>query len=82
VIPYVLTWDGKYHDTYATFLGVERNIRTYYIVMKRTLESLSIDFRRRKCLEEPPRREMIGGGYERNPRRSGNGRKGLVEVEG
>jgi len=51
VIPYVLTWDGKYHDTYAKALGVASNTRTYCIVMKRTLESLSIDFRRRVSLE-------------------------------
>ena len=64
IIPYVLTWDGivtKYHDTYAKYLGVARNTRAYIqcVVMKRTLESLSIDFRRRKSLEEPARRTRV-----------------------
>ena len=60
VIPYVLTWDGivtEYRDTYASGIGVgvgvEMNTRVYiqYVVMKRTVESLSIDFRRRVSLE-------------------------------
>ena len=47
MIPYVLTWDGKYHNTYA-LMGVETNTRTYYIVI--IVESLSVDFRRRVSL--------------------------------
>ena len=51
------TWDGKYHDTYARYLGVASNTRTYCIVMM--YESLSIDFRRRVSLEEPAERVRI-----------------------
>ena len=50
--------------------------------MKRTLESLSIDFRRRKCLEEPPRREMIEGAMSEIHGDLGTEGRGLVEVEG
>ena len=51
IIPYVLTWDGivtKYHKTYAKEIGLTTKIQSYiqFIVLKKTLESISYDYRR------------------------------------
>ncbi|KAM0678685.1 hypothetical protein BDAP_000795 [Binucleata daphniae] len=47
VIPYVLTWDGlatKYHITYRTRIGLDKNVEAYIqsLTLKKTLESISI----------------------------------------
>ena len=51
IIPYVLTWDGivtKFHKTYAKEIGLTKKIQSYiqFVVLKKTLESISYDFRR------------------------------------
>jgi hypothetical protein len=57
IIPYVLTWDGvvtRYHDKYRRNLEISNRIEAYIqsLVLKKTLESISIDFRRSGDLEE------------------------------
>nr|XP_013180959.1 unnamed protein product [Papilio xuthus] len=56
IIPYVMTWDGvvsKYHDTYRRRLEISDRIQTYIqaLVLRKTLESISMDFRRNGDLE-------------------------------
>ena len=51
IIPYVLTWDGivtKFHKSYAKEIGLTTKIQSYiqFIVLKKTLESISYDYRR------------------------------------
>lgn len=51
IIPYVITWDGivtKFHKSYAREIGLGSKTQAYiqYVVLKRTLESISIDHRR------------------------------------
>ena len=51
IIPYVLTWDGivtKFHKSYAKEIGLTAKIQSYiqFIVLKKTLESISYDYRR------------------------------------
>ena len=51
IIPYVLTWDGvvtKCHRSYVRLLGLPPNIESYIQtrVLKRTLETVSVDMRR------------------------------------
>jgi hypothetical protein len=51
IIPYVITWDGivtKYHKSYAKEIGLTTKIESYiqYIVLKKTLESISYEYRR------------------------------------
>ncbi|KAM0677274.1 hypothetical protein BDAP_001199 [Binucleata daphniae] len=47
IIPYVLIWDGtvtKYHKTYRTRIGLDKNVEAYIqsLTLKKTLESISI----------------------------------------
>ena len=56
VIPYVMTWDGivtTYHKSYLRSLGVERYIEAYIqsVILKRTFESISLDFRHNSSLD-------------------------------
>ena len=56
-IPYVLTWDGivtKFHKTYTKEIGLTTKIQSYiqFIVLKKTLESVSYDYRRRDYSRE------------------------------
>jgi hypothetical protein len=51
IIPYVITWDGivtKFHKSYAKEIGLTTKIESYiqFIVLKKTLESISYDYRR------------------------------------
>ena len=51
IIPYVLTWDGivtKYHKSYVKQIGLPKPVEAYiqYITLKKTLESISYDYRR------------------------------------
>ena len=51
IIPYVLTCDGvvtKFHKSYSKQIGLSLKIEAYiqYIVLKKTLESISFDYRR------------------------------------
>jgi hypothetical protein len=51
IIPYVLTWDGlatKCHGSYKKLLGIEDRTEAYIqsLILKKTFESISIDFRR------------------------------------
>ena len=64
IIPFVLTWDGivtKYHKTYCKELGITKKIEAYtqYIVLKKTFESISFDYRRDRVenIEEPKEKE-------------------------
>ncbi|CAG5002342.1 unnamed protein product [Parnassius apollo] len=59
IIPYVLTWDGvvtNYHDIYRRKFEISDRIEAYIqsIVLKKTLESISFEFRRNGRLEEFP----------------------------
>jgi hypothetical protein len=58
IIPYVLTWDGivtSFHKKYQKQLGVDRYIVAYIqsVVLKRTFESISLEFRQSG--------ELVGG---------------------
>ena len=51
IIPYVLTWDGivtKFHKSYIKEIGLTTKIQSHiqFIVLKKTFESLSYDYRR------------------------------------
>ena len=51
IIPYVLAWDGivtKFHKSYAKKLGLIVKIQSYiqFIVLKKTLESISYEYKR------------------------------------
>ena len=51
IIPYVLTWEGivtKHHHRHAEALGLSSRTEAYiqYIVLKKTLESISYGYRR------------------------------------
>ena len=51
IIPYVMTWDGivtKFHQKYSKEIGLTAKIEAYiqYIVLKKTLESISFEYRR------------------------------------
>ena len=51
IIPYVITWDGivtKFHKSYANEIGLTIKIESYiqFIVLKKTLESISYSYRR------------------------------------
>ena len=51
IIPYVITWDGivtKFHKSYAKEIGLTTKIESYiqFIVLKKTLESISFSYRR------------------------------------
>ncbi|XP_015189380.1 PREDICTED: uncharacterized protein LOC107073304 [Polistes dominula] len=51
IIPFVLTWDGivtKYHRKYKEALNIPFNLEAYiqYVSLKKTMESISMDFRR------------------------------------
>ena len=51
IIPYVMTWDGivtRFHSKYSKEIGLTTKIETYiqYIVLKKTLESISFEYRR------------------------------------
>jgi hypothetical protein len=70
IILYVLTWDGvvsMYHEMYRTRLELSDRIESYiqYLVLKKTLKEISLDFNRKKNLEEflGPERNV----YLKNP---------------
>lgn len=51
IIPYVITWDGivtKFHKKYTKDIGITDKIEAYirFITLKKTLESISFDYRR------------------------------------
>ncbi|XP_076384077.1 uncharacterized protein LOC143261734 [Megalopta genalis] len=51
IVPYVLTWDGvitKFHKKYLHELGIQDSLEAYIqsVVLKKTLESISIERRR------------------------------------
>ncbi|XP_076384103.1 uncharacterized protein LOC143261870 [Megalopta genalis] len=51
IVPYVMTWDGvitKFHKKYLHELGIQDSIEAYIqsVVLKKTLESISIERRR------------------------------------
>jgi hypothetical protein len=51
IILYVLTWDGivtKFHKTYSKEIGLTTKIEAYiqYVVLKKTLESISYEYGR------------------------------------
>ncbi len=57
IIPIVMTWDGIvtiYHKNYLKELGITKNIQAYMQskILKKTLESINFDFRRRGLEEE------------------------------
>ena len=56
IIPYVMTWDGivtTYHKRYSRDIGITNSTEAYIqgIVLKRTLESISFEYRREDELE-------------------------------
>ena len=51
IIPYVLTWDGivtKFHKSYTKEIGLTAKIESYiqFVILKKTLESISFSYRR------------------------------------
>ena len=51
IIPFVLTWEGivtKFHEKYVKEIGLTPKIQAYiqYITLKKTLESISFEYRR------------------------------------
>ncbi|MGL4850268.1 MAG: hypothetical protein ACRC28_15365, partial [Clostridium sp.] len=57
IIPYVMTWDGvvtKYHRRYIKDLGIQPALEAYIqsVVLKKTLESISLDHRRGYGMKE------------------------------
>ena len=57
IIPWVMTWDGivtKLHKQYLKELGINQTLEAYMqsIVIKKTLESISLDYRRKEGTEE------------------------------
>jgi hypothetical protein len=57
IIPWVMTWDGivtKLHKQYLKELGINQKLEAYMqsIVIKKTLESISLDYRRKEGTEE------------------------------
>ena len=55
IIPYVMTWEGlvtKYHKKYREEIGIQPKTEAYIqsLVLKKTLESISLD--RRRGIEE------------------------------
>lgn len=71
IIPYVLTWDGivtKFHKTYTKEIGLTTKIQSYiqFIVLKKTLESISYDYRRGGGEINPERIEKIAMESERS----------------
>ena len=59
-----MTWDGIvtiYHKNYLKELGITNNIQAYMQskVLKKTLESINFDFRRRGLEEEIVNREEV-----------------------
>jgi hypothetical protein len=64
IIPYVLTWDGvvtRYHDNYRRSLETPNRIEAHIqsLVLKRTLKSISLDFKRSGDFEEFMSKEEI-----------------------
>jgi hypothetical protein len=64
IIPYVLTWDDivtSFHKMYQKKLGVDRYIGAYIqsVVLKRTFESISLEFRRSGELVRRCRDNMV-----------------------
>ncbi|MCB1712129.1 MAG: reverse transcriptase family protein [Candidatus Riesia sp.] len=64
IIPIVMTWDGivtTYHKNYLRELEITNNIQAYMQskVLKKTLESINFDFRRRGLNEEITTREEV-----------------------
>jgi hypothetical protein len=54
IIPYVMTWDGivtKFHQKYSKEIALTTKIESYiqYIVLKKTLERKSFEYRR-ECI--------------------------------
>ncbi len=66
IIPYVITWDGivtKYHKQYSKQLEIPPSVEAYirYVTLKKTLESISLDYRRGdKISVEKPKQEING----------------------
>ena len=64
IIPWVMTWDGivtKLHRQYLKDLGINSTIEAYMqsVVIKKTLESVSLDYRRNEgTIEESQVEEM------------------------
>ena len=64
IIPWVMTWDGivtKLHKQYLKDLGINSTIEAYMqsVVLKKTLESVSLDYRRNEgTIEECHVEEM------------------------
>jgi hypothetical protein len=66
IIPYVLTWDGivtRFHKNYSKEIGLTTKIEAYiqYITLKKTLESISYDYRRGSSdIEQKPCEILVG----------------------
>ena len=69
VIPIVITWDGivtKFHKSYCKQLGIEKYIKAYIqsVVLKRTFESISLEFRRNNTLSSESRDNRVDAAIE------------------
>jgi len=70
IIPYVFTWEGivtKYHQRYKKLLRVEDHIEAYIqsLIVKKTFESISIDYRRAEDDNFSKRKSLIEGAEEK-----------------
>ena len=57
IIPYVMTWEGvvtKFHKQYLREVGVDAHIQAYtqIVTIKKTLELVSLEYRRSICDDE------------------------------
>ncbi|KAF9761590.1 hypothetical protein NGRA_2541 [Nosema granulosis] len=64
IVPYVMTWDGMvtgYHKKYIQELGIQPTLEAYIqsIVLKKTLESVSLERRRGLDQDEAGEEEVV-----------------------
>ena len=57
IIPFVLTWDGivaSFHEKYVKEIGLTPKVQAYiqYKTLKKTLESISFEYRRGSLISE------------------------------
>ena len=62
IIPWVMTWDGavtKTHKYYLKELGINSNTYMQSIVLRKTLESISLDHRRKGEITNEEQTEIM-----------------------
>jgi hypothetical protein len=69
IIPFVITWDGivtKYHNSHVRKIGIDNKTKTYIqsIILKKTLETISFDYRRNNMLRGVRREAAVAEALE------------------